>query len=426
MTIKFGHKHISYELVIKMGVHMSRIKILLVILLVTNIVTFSLLIKETIDKASLKERYESFLKYVLGEYLKCIKRKSIAEVYEVYTNKYINKSAFPIKPGTFVIMIVHPLNYSSLWNYSKEISELERLRMMYRKLVTGMESQETSKERDYKKLYVELLKDYIRLLEMYAELKRKFGEIYTSYKEVLRANKELVNELRHLSLKLLSYESAIRNKTIFAYNEEMIKYVEFITNGWDGTEEDFMSDLYKIWNKWYNDFNYNISVEPREEFLQTFIKITQHKTILGDEYFKGKVGEELVKIETAREIFKVKAGRCYHFSLCLASLYKAYYQIAKKSIATYCLFIKIKKSNEYHCCLLLIKEGKVAIIDWNIITSMRERITFVPLEIAKKLHENYWNSELEYKEVWNELEHRKFKSFEEFRQWALSVSYRRR
>lgn len=296
---------------------------------------------------------------------------------------------------------------------------------MYRRLVTGMESQEASKERDYKKLYVELLKDYIRLLEMYAELKREFGEIYTSYREVLNANKELVNELRRLSLKLLNYEYTIRNRTIFMYNEEMVKYVKSITNGWNGAEEDFVSDLYKIWSKWYNDFNYNISVESKEKFLQTSIKITQHRTILGDKYFRGKVSEESVKIDTARKIFKVKAGRCYHFSLCLASLYKAYYHIARKSIPTYCLFIRIKKNNEYHCCLLLIKEGKVAIIDWNIITSTKGKIIFVPPDVAKKLHENYWESELEYKEVWNELEHRKFKSFEEFKQWVLSVSYRK-
>jgi len=294
--------------------------------------------------------------------------------------------------------------------------------MMYKELMTGEKSQEVGKEENYRELYVELLKDYIKLLEMYIELKRNFGRIHTSYKEVLRANEELASELRRLSLELLSYESAIRNKIIFAYNEEMIKYVELVTNGWDGTEEDFMTDLYKIWSKWYNDFNYNMSVEHKEGLLQTSIKIVQHRTMLGDEYFKGKVSEELVKIETAREIFKAKTGRCYHFSLCLASLYKAYYHIARRSIATYCLLINIKRSNEQHCCLLLIKEGEVAIIDWSVITSVKRRVMFVPLEVAKKLHENYWSSELEYKEVWNELEHEKFKSFEEFRQWISSVS----
>ena len=69
----------------------------------------------------------------------------------------------------------------------------------------------------------------------------------------------------------------------------------------------------------------------------------------------------------------------------------------------------------------LIKEGEVAIIDWSVITSVKRRVMFVPLEVAKKLHESYWSSELEYKEVWNELEHEKFKSFEEFRQWISSV-----
>ena len=415
-----SNKYISFELIIKIGVyHMLRTKILLVILLITNIITFSLLFKEVAENISLKERYERAYIYLLGEYLKCIKHKSIVEVY---ISKYINKSIISIpKSSTFVISV--PLeNYSSLLNYSKMVSELERLRMMYKRLVTGMESQEVGKEKNYRELYIELLKDYIKLLEMCIELKKSADMIYTSYKEVLRANEELVSELRHLSLELLSYESAIRNKTIFAYNEEMIKYVEFVTNGWDGTEEDFMADLYKIWSKWYNDFNYNISVEPKEELLQTSIKITQHKTMLGDKYFRGEVSEELVKIETAREIFNAKTGSCYHFSLCLASLYRAYYHIAKRSIATYCLLIGIKRSNEHHCCLLLIKEGKVAIIDWNVIASIKGKVIFVPLEVAKELHENYWRSELEYKEVWNELEHRKFKSFEEFKQWALSVS----
>ena len=403
----------------KMGVHMSRIKILLVILLITNIVTFSLLIKETIDKASLKERYERFLNYLLGEYLKCIKQPKSTIIARVSS---INKSEIP-RSGASII-IVCPTNCSNLWNYSKAISELERLRMMYKRLITGTKFQEIGSKRDYRELYIELLKDYIKLLEMYANLRRKFGEVYISYREVLNANKELVNELRHLSLKLLNYEYTIKNRTIFMYSEEMVKYVESITNGWNGTEEDFVSDLYKIWSKWYNDFSYNISVEPREKFLQTSIKITQHKTILGDVYFRGKVSEELVKIETAREIFNAKSGSCYHFFLCLASLYKAYYDMAKRSIATYCLLIRIKRSNEYHCCLLLVKEGKVAIIDWNIITGVKKRIMFASPEVVKKLHENYWKSELEYKEVWNELEHRKFKSFEEFKQWVLSVSYR--
>ena len=398
---------------------MLRTKILLVILLVTNAITSSLLFKEIVENISLKERYERAWTYLLGEYLKCIKHESIVEVY---INKYINKSTVPISKTSTFVVTVRPGNYSSLWNYSKAISELERLRMTYKELMTGVKSQEVGKEENYRELYVELLKDYIKLLEMYIELKRNFGRIHTSYKEVLRANEELASELRRLSLELLSYESAIRNKIIFAYNEEMIKYVELVTNGWDGTEEDFMTDLYKIWSKWYNDFNYNMSVEHKEGLLQTSIKIVQHRTMLGDEYFKGKVSEELVKIETAREIFKAKTGRCYHFSLCLASLYKAYYHIARRSIATYCLLINIKRSNEQHCCLLLIKEGEVAIIDWSVITSVKRRVMFVPLEVAKKLHENYWSSELEYKEVWNELEHEKFKSFEEFRQWISSVS----
>ncbi|MEM4637329.1 MAG: hypothetical protein QXE44_07585 [Nitrososphaerota archaeon] len=60
-------------------------------------------------------------------------------------------------------------------------------------------------------------------------------------------------------------------KYIYAYDEEMVEYVYNVTDGWDGTEESFQSDLYRIYETWRNDFSY-VSPSQAQENL-TFIMV---------------------------------------------------------------------------------------------------------------------------------------------------------
>ncbi|MBS7610197.1 hypothetical protein KEJ19_06510 [Candidatus Bathyarchaeota archaeon] len=94
--------------------------------------------------------------------------------------------------------------------------------------------------------------------------------------------------------------------------------------------------------------------------------------------------------------------------------------VGKKIPVAY-LSIGIGKER-HHGCVLMKGEGDlVAIVDWDPITIQNNMIKFMPLELAKRLHSEYWaGEEIRYDGVWMRPNLSiQFISFEEFRRWLI-------
>jgi len=258
-----------------------------------------------------------------------------------------------------------------------------------------------------------------QVLAELSELKYYAGPMREGYSKVIEANKgleEVLTKLREdlinvpYSYTIMSYEDFTK-KFLFAYTDEMKNFVLNITDGWDGTDEDFRSDLYKIYKEWRSAFKYASHQEkaegaPSEAFL--FINIggfnygavevysfEEHAWIALRYLKEVPFGYEVRPIEVsgAPISFRNKRGVCWDFAVVLVALYYAYYDLAGKSLPTIYVSIQgIDGDPESHAVVLIKLEGdRVAIMDWEVITPLTDgMVEFVPFETAKKLHVEYW------------------------------------
>jgi len=291
-----------------------------------------------------------------------------------------------------------------------------------------------------RKMYQELQEDYDRLFEenknlslTLSEMEFNYNRLYSSYMDVLEANRNLTRALETIANKLVVPSNYtlmgyydFEDRFIFAYNEEMKQYVYSITNGWDGSWEDFLSDLYKIYERWRNDFTYEFPSPARENL--TFIMVGTWwnlETLMGDRYLKEVRNVDVMNMPVvgAQISFRYKRGVCWDYTTVLVSLYYAYYDMVGKELPTGYLSIGLKDRGGHHGCVVIKeKDDRIAIIDWDPITMEDRKITFLPFKEAKMLHERYWNSSISYDGVqWRT--HSKpfvvnnFSSEEEFYKW---------
>jgi hypothetical protein len=291
-------------------------------------------------------------------------------------------------------------------------------------------------------MYRKLEKEYNRLLEQnrnlsttISEMSFKYSRLNASYHDVLEANRNLSKALELIANKLVVpsnytlmgyYEFEAR--FTFAYNKEMMEYVYNATGGWDGSEEDFQSDLYKIYRKWRDDFTYAFP-SPAQENL-TFIMVGTWwypETLVGDRYLKEVRNVDVISIPVAgaQISFKYKKGVCWDYVTVLVSLYYAYYDMIGRSLPTGYLSIGLKDKGVHHGCVIIKEhDDKIAIIDWDAITAKEEKITFLPFKEVKEIHEKYWNSSISYDGVMRRtptqpLTVNNFTSEEEFQRWLI-------
>lgn len=265
------------------------------------------------------------------------------------------------------------------------------------------------------------------------DLEYRFEALNASYIKVLQSNRQLEEALKYLQGKLivpynytLMTPSEFAEKYNFAYTEEMVDFVRNATGWWDGSEEDLLSDLYRIYRAWRDIFiiDPNASIS---EFLP-FINIggwNYDETDLGDDYLREVILYQDNPIEVAVDYaalaFKHHRGLCGAYAHVLVTLYYVYFDMVGKKISVAYLSIGIGKER-HHGCVLMKGEGNlVAIVDWEPITTENNMIKFVPLESAKRLHSEYWSGEeIRYDGVWmrpNISIH--FGSYEEFTKWLI-------
>jgi len=291
-----------------------------------------------------------------------------------------------------------------------------------------------------RKTHQKLREDYDRLVEenknlslTLSEMEFNYNRLYSSYMDVLEANRNLTRALEIIANKLVVPSNYtlmgyydFEDRFIFAYNEEMKQYVYSITNGWDGSWEDFLSDLYKICERWGNDFTYEFP-SPAWENL-TFIMVGtwwNPETLMGDRYLKEVRNVDVMNMPVigAQISFRYKRGVCWDYTTVLVSLYYAYYDMVGKALPTGYLSIELKDRGVHHGCVVIKeKDDRIAIIDWDPITMEDGKITFLPFKEAKMLHERYWNSSISYDGVqWRTYSDpfvvNNFSSEEEFYEW---------
>ncbi len=292
------------------------------------------------------------------------------------------------------------------------------------------------------KMYQKLQEDYSRLVDenknlslTLSEMEFNYNRLYISYRDVLEANRNLTRALEIIANKLvvppnytlMGYYD-FEDRFIFAYNEEMKKYVYSITNGWDGSWEDFLSDLYKIYERWRSDFTYE-SPSPAQENL-TFIMVGtwwNPETLMGDRYLKEVRNVDVVNTSVigAQISFIYKRGVCWDYATVLVSLYYAYYDMVGEELPTGYLSLGLRDRGGHHGCVLIKeRDDRIAIIDWDPITVEEGKIIFLPFKEAKKLHERYWNSSISYDGVqWRTRSDpfvvSNFSSEEEFYKWLI-------
>ncbi|MEM4693960.1 MAG: hypothetical protein QW655_05580 [Nitrososphaerota archaeon] len=178
--------------------------------------------------------------------------------------------------------------------FSRENLELKNKYMLKLDEYSNLERSYSSLQDIYKQLKEEnekLVKLNENLTLRASEAEARFQRLINSYNEVLKANKDLAQVLEFIANKLIvpcnytvvggspciNYSFTLMGfyefleKYIYAYDEEMVEYVYNVTDGWDGTEESFQSDLYRIYETWRNDFSY-VSPSPAQENL-TFIMV---------------------------------------------------------------------------------------------------------------------------------------------------------
>ncbi|MBS7610196.1 hypothetical protein KEJ19_06505 [Candidatus Bathyarchaeota archaeon] len=126
------------------------------------------------------------------------------------------------------------------------------------------------------------------------DLENRFEALNASYIKVLQANRQLEEALWYLQGKLivpynytLMTPAEFGEKFHFAYTEEMVDFVRNATGWWDGSEEDLLSDLYRIYRAWRDIFIIDLNASICE-FLP-FINIggwNYDRTDFGDDYLR--------------------------------------------------------------------------------------------------------------------------------------------
>ena len=263
------------------------------------------------------------------------------------------------------------------------------------------------------------------------------------YSKVTEANEALEGVVGRLRADLnnipynytvMSYED-FENKFLFAYTDEMRDYVFNVTGGWDGTDEDFRSDLYKIYREWRSAFEYTQAPPDKLLFINIggfnygdleVYSFREHSWVSLRYLKEVPFGYEIRPIEIfgAPVSFRNKRGECWDFAVVLVALYYAYYDVAGKSLPTAYISIQgVGGRPESHAVVLVKLEGdKVAILDWDVITPVSNgMLEFVPFEVAKKFHEEYWGRSLLYKGFMKgrPYEAKHFSSNEEFYEWLV-------
>ena len=288
----------------------------------------------------------------------------------------------------------------------------------------------------------------------YHALEYYFSYFNDSHIRVIEANERLKEVLTSLYKDLgdIPYNYTLMNyfdfagKFTFAYTDEMRDFVLDTTGGWDGTDEDFRSDLYKIYRAWRGAFKYVKYATPA---LGGFLFINIGAFNYGRVEVYSLEEGRWVALDYLREVplsyeirpvyvsgasisFSARQGVCWDFAVVLVSLYYAYYDVAGKSLPTAYISIQgIGGDPESHAVVLIKLEGdRVAIMDWEVITPLTDgMVEFVPFETAKKLHVEYWRqvsfkkpSDLLYRGFMKgrPYEDGCFYSNEEFHEWLVN------
>ncbi|MEM3953361.1 MAG: hypothetical protein QXP74_08150 [Nitrososphaerota archaeon] len=353
-----------------------------------------------------------------------------------------------------MVVLIILLSMANIYTYmvfSRENLELKNKYMLKLDEYSNLERSYSSLQDIYKQLKEEnekLVKLNENLTLRTSEAEARFQRLINSYNEVLKANKDLAQVLEFIANKLIvlcnytvvggspciNYSFTLMGfyefleKYIYAYDEEMVKYVYNITGGWDGTEEDFQSDLYRIYEAWRNDFSY-VSPSPAQENL-TFIMVGTwwySQTEVGDHFLKEvrHYGITNSTVWSAQVSFQRKAGTCWDYATVLVTLYYVYYDIVGRNLPTGYLSISFMDKGGHRGCVIIKEHGdRVAIIDWDVITREGNKIIFLPFEEAKKLHEEYWSSAMSYDGIFMRTATspyliKNFSSNEEFYNWLI-------
>ena len=209
-----------------------------------------------------------------------------------------------------VMLLLAGMNFYTYTTLSRENLELKNKLMLKMDEYRNLEGAYNS----LKDMYNKLEDDYKRLAKLNenltfqaSEVEERYQKLIDSYYEVLEANKRLAQVLEFIANKLIvpcNYTLAggltcaenntltlmtfyeFINRSTYAYDEEMREYIYNVTGGWDGSEEDFRSDLYRIYEAWRREFN--STLPPPQENL-TFIMVRTWwypPTKIGDHFLK--------------------------------------------------------------------------------------------------------------------------------------------
>jgi hypothetical protein len=291
---------------------------------------------------------------------------------------------------------------------------------------------------------------YARTVPRYWKLEDVIRELNRSYYEVVEANRgledflnDILSRLRSIpyNYTLISFKE-FSGRFLFAYTEEMKDFVLNLTGGWDGSDNDFRSDLYRIYMGWRSIFAYMFP-PPYEVYLPLinigswnyactyyycYDPLTNESTWCRDEYLREVSSYDIVStpISGASISFRYRQGGCWDFAVVLVSLYYAYYDIAGRSLPTAYISIGAEDVGEFsHACVLVKLEGdRVAILDWEPITVSDGMIEFLPFDLARQLHSRYWwGWSILYKGFMMGRPYRYgfFESNEEFYRWLVEA-----
>jgi len=332
-----------------------------------------------------------------------------------------------------LLVLLLAANIYTYFYFSRENLELKNQLMRKNEEYYSLYQGFTSLQEAYRKLQ----NDYNRInnncSSTIRDMKIEYERLNISYHEVLEANKNLTRALEIIANKLVVPSNYtlmgyydVEKRFTFAYNEEMKKYVYNITGGWDGSEEDFLSDLYKIYETWRNDFTFSTPVQENLTFIMVGTWWSP-ETLMGDRYLKEVRNVDVMKIPVigAQISFRYKKGTCWDYATVLTSLYYAYYDMVGKELPTGYLSIGLKDRGSHHGCVLIKeKDDRIAIIDWDAITKEDGKIVILPFKEAKEMHERYWNSTISYDGVGRRthsdpLVINNFSSDEEFYRWLV-------
>jgi len=332
-----------------------------------------------------------------------------------------------------LVVLLLAANIYTYFYFSRENLELKNQLMRKNEEYYSLYQSFTSLQEAYRKLQDDYNRINNNCSSTIRDMKIEYERLNISYHEVLEANKNLTRALEIIANKLVVPSNYtlmgyydFEKRFTFAYNEEMKKYVYNITGGWDGSEEDFLSDLYKIYETWRNDFTYNTPVQENLTFIMVGTWWNP-ETLMGDRYLKEVRNVDVMKIPVigAQISFRYKKGTCWDYATVLTSLYYAYYDMVGKELPTGYLSIGLKDRGSHHGCVLIKeKDDRIAIIDWDAITKEDGKIVFLPFKEAKEMHERYWNSTISYDGVGRRthsdpLVINNFSSDEEFYRWLV-------